>query len=150
MNNSSFEQELARSGRLVYTNVGTSMLPMLRPRRDLLIVEPRPQGRCKRYDVVLYKRPTGQYVLHRILKVRKEDYVLCGDNRAIAEPGVQEDWIFGILTGFVRDGKTLSVNNLWYRCYVHLWCDFFVIRAGIIRLLAVIERGRQKHEKKDR
>lgn len=145
-----FEEELRRHGRLIYTNVGTSMLPMLRQRRDLIIVEPRPQGRCRRYDVVLYKRPSGQYVLHRILKVRKQDYVLCGDNRAIPEYGVQEDWILGVLTGFVRDGKQISVMDWRYRCYVHLWCDFFWLRAGVIRLRAVIERGKRKHEKKYR
>ena len=149
MNEVTYQQELQRSGHLIYTNVGDSMMPMLRQKRDLLIIEPRPRGRCRRYDVVLYQRPSGQYVLHRIMKVRKKDYVLCGDNRMIKEYGVQEDWIFGILTGFVRDGTRISVTDWRYRCYVHLWCDFFWIRAGVIYLRAVMQRGKQKYEKKE-
>ena len=68
-----FEEELNRTGRLIYTNVGDSMLPLIRQGRDLLIIE-KPHGRLKKYDIPLYRRDSGQYVLHRILKVRRNDY----------------------------------------------------------------------------
>lgn len=77
---STFEQELAKNGKLIYYNVGDSMLPLIRQGRDLLEIVPKPAGRLHRYDVPLYRRSSGQYVLHRILKVRPQDYVLCGDN----------------------------------------------------------------------
>lgn len=136
---STFEEELARKGRLIYTNVGDSMLPLLRQNRDLLILEP-PQGRLKKYDVPLYKRDSGQYVLHRILRVRRDDYVLCGDNRWQREYGVTDRHIIGVLTGIVRDGKELSVRDLKYRCYVHLWCDFFPLRAFLLRAVHYLKR----------
>lgn len=129
---STFEEQLAEHGRLVYTNVGDSMWPLLRQHRDLLIIE-RVEGRLKKYDVPLYRRDSGQYVLHRILKVREKDYVICGDNRWCREYGIEDRHILGVLTGVVRDGKEISVTNGWYRAYVHLWCDFFPIRAFIIR-----------------
>lgn len=134
-----FEEELAEHGRLIYTNVGDSMMPMLRERRDLLIIE-RPDGRLKKYDVPLYKRDSGQYVLHRILKVREKDYVLCGDNRYGREYGITDRHIIGVLTGFVRDGKTHSVTDWRYRVYVHLWCDFFWFRAAVLKARAVLRR----------
>ena len=34
-----FEEVLEREGRLVYTNVGISMLPLLRQGKDLFVVE---------------------------------------------------------------------------------------------------------------
>ena len=80
MNSSSFEEILEKEGRLIYTNVGTSMLPLIRQGKDLLIIEP-PDGRLKKYDIPLYRRDSGQYVLHRVLKVREQDYVLCGDHQ---------------------------------------------------------------------
>ncbi len=132
MSKSSYEEELEQKGKLVYTNVGSSMLPLLRQRRDLVIIEKRPVGRCKKYDVVLYRRPSGQHVLHRILKVRKNDYVICGDNRRVREFGVPDEWIIGVLTGVVRDGKQIHVTDWKYRLYTHLWCDFFWIRAALI------------------
>lgn len=137
--NSTFEQELEKNGRLVYTNVGDSMMPLLRQRRDLIIIE-KPKGRLKKYDVPLYKRTSGQYVLHRILKVRQNDYVICGDNRYRREFGVTDEQIIGVLTGFVRDGKTFSTDNKGYKVYVHLWCDFYWIRAFVIRSRTFISR----------
>lgn len=136
---STFEEELARTGRLIYTNVGDSMMPLLRQNRDLLIVE-QPKGRLKKYDVPLYKRDSGQYVLHRILKVRREDYVICGDNRWQREYGITDRHIIGVLTGIVRDGKEISVQDRKYRCYVHLWCDFFYVRACILRVTHFLKR----------
>ena len=80
MSEQTFEQVLEEQGTLVYTNVGNSMLPLIREGRDLIILK-KPEGRLKKYDVPLYKRDSGQYVLHRVLKVRESDYVICGDNR---------------------------------------------------------------------
>ena len=132
MNKSTYEEELEKNGRLIYTNVGDSMMPLLRQRRDLVIIEKRPEGRCRKYDVVLYRRPNGKHVLHRILKVRKNDYVICGDNRRVREFGVPDEWIIGVLTGVVRDGRQINVTDRRYRLYAHLWCDFFWIRAALI------------------
>ena len=74
-----YEAELGARGIIIHTNKGVSMMPLLREDRDVMIIE-RVTGRLKKYDVPLYKRPNGQYVLHRILKVREKDYVICGDH----------------------------------------------------------------------
>lgn len=139
MKKSTFEQEIQKSGKLIYTNVGNSMMPFIRQGRDILIIS-KVNGRLKRYDVPLYKRDSGQYVLHRILKVRKDDYVICGDNRYVKEYGINDSHIIGVLTAVIRNGKEIPVTDYKYRIYVHLWCDFFSIRAGIIRIKQFIER----------
>lgn len=124
---------------MIYTNVGDSMMPIIRQNRDLLIIE-KVNGRLKKYDVPLYKRDSGQYVLHRILKVRKNDYVICGDNRWNKEYGITDRHIIGVLTGIVRDGKTISVKDKKYRLYVHLRCDLFYVRAFILRVKKYLKR----------
>jgi hypothetical protein len=134
MNNSTYEEQLRLHGRLIYTNVGDSMMPLLRQNRDLMVIERRPPERCKKYDAVLYRRPNGKYIMHRILKVRQDDYILCGDNRWQRETGVQDSWIMGVLTGVIRDGKEISVTDWRYRLYVHLWCDLFYLRGGLLWL----------------
>ena len=100
-----YEEYLDRYPRLVRTNVGVSMLPLLRQGRDLFIVEKRGPGRLRAGDVVLYRRPPDKYVLHRIVKVRAEDYVILGDNCVGREYGVTDGDILGVMTGFVRSGK---------------------------------------------
>ena len=134
MADSTFEEQLAKHGKLVYTNKGDSMMPLIKQDRDLLIIEPV-RGRLKKYDVPLYRRDSGQYVLHRILAVRPHDYVICGDNRWAKEYGIADRHIIGVLTAVVRNGKEVSVTDPKYRLYVHLWCDLFPVRAVLVHAL---------------
>ena len=145
MQKSTFEQELEKNGKLIYVNKGDSMMPLIRQGRDLLIIEKPPKKRrLRKYDVPLYRRDSGQYVLHRILQVRKNDYVICGDNRWEKEYGITDRHIIGVLMGIVRNGKTLSVKDKKYLLYVHIWCDFFPIRAFIVHAVRAVKRRLKK------
>ena len=130
---SDFRSELQKHGKIIYTNVGDSMMPLIKQGRDVIIISKKPNGRLKKYDIPLYQRDSGQYVLHRILKVRKNDYVICGDNRWNPETKISDRHIIGVLTGIIRDGKEIPLSSVKYRMYVHLWCDCFPVRAFIIR-----------------
>lgn len=138
-NYSRYEDELSRHGKIIQRNHGISMLPLIRQNRDVMIIE-RPTGRLKRYDCPLYKRADGKYVLHRILKVRERDYVICGDNCTKREYGITDTDIIGVLTGVIRDGKVLSVSDKKYRLYCHLWCDLFYLRVAVLSVKSVILR----------
>jgi len=128
-----YEEVLQRDGKLVYKNRGTSMLPLIRENRDLIIIKKKGKERCKKYDVVLYKRNSGQYVLHRILKVCKDDYVIAGDHCTYKEHGITDSQVLGVLTAVVRDGKTVNTTDKRYLIYSHIWCDFYYIRVLILK-----------------
>ena len=98
----------------------------------------------KKYDILLYRRDSGQYVLHRVLKVRRDDYVICGDNRWKCEYGITDRHVIGVLTAIIRDGKEIPMCDGRFRLYAHLWCDLFPLRAGILRCLSVMKRGRRR------
>lgn len=129
----SFEEELAKSGKLVYTTVGVSMNPMIKQDRDISIIS-RPEGRLKKYDVALYKRPNGQYVLHRVVKVRENDYVILGDNCASKEYGITDSQILGVLTSLRRNGKELDLNSFGYKFYVRARYAHYPVRVIISKL----------------
>ena len=134
-----FEDVLARYGKLVYPNKGVSMRPLLRQGRDLMVIERKGPEPCKKYDAVLFKRPSvsgpDAYVLHRILRVNDDgSYWIVGDNCFTGDT-VREDQILGTLRAVVRDGKkTVSVTSPAYRAYVSLWCDFYPLRFALLRL----------------
>ena len=113
----SFEDYLDQYGSLTYTNVGVSMMPLLRQGKDLFTVRKKGKERCRKGDVVLYKRPPDRYVLHRIIEVRPDDYVILGDNCIAMEKGIRDEDIIGVLTSFVRDGKEHSIDEAGYRLY---------------------------------
>lgn len=129
MNKSTYEQELREKGCLIYTTTGMSMRPFLRSGKDLMVIEAKKEGRCRVRDVVLYRRTSGKYVLHRIMAVRKDDYVLCGDNCWQLEPGIRDDQILGVLTAVIREGKRTEVSEFSYRAKVFAWWLFYPVRA---------------------
>lgn len=130
----SFEAELERSGYITYTNVGISMLPLLRENRDVMRIERIPWKCC---DAVLFRRPgvtgRGRYIVHRILRVNPDGSCwIVGDNMTEGET-VQPGDILGVLTGVYRDGRMLELNALGYRLYVALWCRPWPLRFAVLR-----------------
>ena len=119
-----FEEELNRSGSIIFTNVGGSMRPLIREGKDVMYIK-RADGEIKKYDVVLFVRPNivgrGHYVLHRIIKINKDgSYWIVGDNCLDGET-VSRDNIIGVLNAVVRNGKTIKTSDFSYKLYVLFW-----------------------------
>ena len=140
-------QQLETGGVVVHTNKGTSMMPLLRENRDLMVIRKRGAGRFHKYDAVLFLRDNGEYVLHRILRVNPDSYWIVGDN-CISGETVREEQVLGILTEIQRDGKTISVTSKGYVAFVRVWCFLFPLRAvwlrgaGLLRALGRKITGR--------
>lgn len=102
----------------IYPN-GTSMLPMIRQGIDSVELSPV-SGALKKYDLPLYQRAGGQYVLHRIVKVG-QTYTCIGDNQTAYEPGISQEQILAVVTGFYRKDKYRSVKSPDYWLYCRFW-----------------------------
>lgn len=139
----SFEKYLDTNGYLLYTNVGVSMLPLLRQKRDIIEIRKVGTDRCKKYDVVLYKRG-DKYILHRILKVLPDGYIIAGDHNTIVEKDIKDKNILGVMTRVIRNGKSITPDNLLYKLYVHLWCDIYPVRMMILKIKAFMGRVLRK------
>lgn len=113
-------QEALSAGRTVQLSPrGTSMLPMLRQGIDSVVLSPVPET-LRKYDLPLYRRENGKYVLHRIIDV-EGIYTCMGDNQFSREPGIRHDQMIAVVTAFYRDGKKYSVSNPGYRLYCRIW-----------------------------
>lgn len=114
-----FREQLESGASVRFSPRGVSMLPMLRQGRDSVVLSPLPD-RLKKYDVVLYRRDDGKYVLHRIVKIGKT--ITCiGDNQFILEAGLRRDQMIGVVSAFYRDERRISVKTWGYRFYRCLW-----------------------------
>ncbi len=98
---------------------GISMLPMLRQGIDNVILSPLPE-KLKKYDIPLYQRSDGQYVLHRIVKVG-QTYTCIGDNQFQLEPGLRRDQMIAVVTAFSRGKTQYSVHSPAYWLYCRVW-----------------------------
>lgn len=112
---------------------GISMRPLLvwgRDTVDLIKCENPKKG-----DIIFYLRDNGQFVLHRIVGVDENGYILCGDNQWHLEYRISDRHIIAVVTSITRKGKTFDMTNVTYRIYSNLWMALLPLRKIIIPLV---------------
>ena len=140
-------QYLQENKVLTYSNVGVSMMPLLKQGRDTFTVTEKAaylgkkgEKRFKAGDVVLYHRPPNKYVLHRIIEVRPDGYVILGDNCIAKEYGIKDEDIMGIMTAYSRKGKNHTVDEPGYLRYTHRMLTQYPVRVFFQRIVFKAKR----------
>ena len=124
-------RETLQSGKAFsFPSKGVSMRPMLNT-GDLVTIE-KLNRQLKKGDIVLYKRPNGQFILHRVrrIKNKKGMFYSVGDHQFRVEKNVDMNSIIGILTSYKKKGKDKEYNlkSVRYKIYKLL------VRISFIRL----------------
>lgn len=141
---SNIEQLLYENHPVQFHPTGYSMYPMFVPGRDEAIVIPISKKRLKRGDVVLYRRDESILVLHRICRITKKGIYLVGDNQTILEGPLRPDQMKGVLSAFVRNGRTISVRNPLYFISARIWLTLRPVRRPfqlIVKYLKQLKHG---------
>ena len=112
-------EQLAAGRSVRFSPRGTSMLPMLRQGIDKVVLSPLPEH-LKKYDLPLYQRENGQYVLHRIIDAG-ETYTCTGDNQFDLETGLLREQMIAQVTSYTRGGRENPVTAWHYRLYCRVW-----------------------------
>ena len=89
---------------------GISMLPTIVGGRDTVTIA-KPTNKLKKFDIILYRRKSGQFVLHRIIDLDGDGYILCGDNEVYPEKNIEQNQIIGVVTRYTRKGKIIEVDS---------------------------------------
>ncbi len=110
---------LAAGKSFRFSPKGTSMLPMLREGTDSVLLSPVPE-KLRKYDIPLYRRENGKFVLHRIIETG-ETFTCIGDNQFVFESGIHSEQIIAVVSGFYRGEKFHSVNEAGYKIYCRFW-----------------------------
>lgn len=121
-------EKLDMGGTVTFTPRGSSMLPMLRNGKDVVVLS-KPKGRLRIYDVPLYRRSDGSFVLHRVVGCQDDgSYIMCGDNQFVKEHGIKDSDVIAVMTSFYRKGKSYTADSFSYRAYVSFWCHTRLFR----------------------
>lgn len=136
------EEQLSCGKTVTFGPKGTSMLPLIRQGVDKVVLK-KFEAPLKKYDIPLYRRADGSFILHRVVKVDKDKtYIMSGDNQTALERGVTDDQILGVVSGVYRGDKFISCKSFSYRIYcralffIKLWRKSLlrrVIRGGMRR-----------------
>ena len=127
-----FEEVLEKDGELFFTNVGYSMYPLIKQREDILHIVK--SDTYKKGDIILYKSEVDHYVLHRILKIKKDTIVCAGDYNYFKDKPISKDKVLGLLVAIKKkDGKEIDLSRdkkarkFWYTNFFHIKAFFQLI-----------------------
>ena len=131
MNTISIEEAIIRDGEILFAPTGHSMEPFIQAGRDFVRVKKKDHlTQCKRMEAILFMRPDGNYVLHRILDVKPGGYWVAGDNCTWGEP-VADCQVLGIVTQIIRNKHIIDVHRKTYVASIYVWYIFWMIRYNI-------------------
>lgn len=120
-------EKLKLGGKVRFTPTGISMLPMLRDRKDAVVLEPL-SHEPEKYEIFLYKRKNGAFVLHRMIGKNEKGLIFRGDHQYRDEMGICPEDIIGIVTGFTRKGKSYQMEDMIYQIYARVWVNSVSLR----------------------
>lgn len=128
----SIRECLDKTGKYTGLTMGTSMRPIIHQQRDNIIVVKNTE-RLKKYDIAVYQLKSGKYVMHRVVEVYDDHYIIIGDNLKEREY-VTDDMVCGRLIGYYRKGKKYidCDNNKLYKLYSRVWVALLPIRPLFI------------------
>ncbi len=110
------KEQIEAGGTVRFMPKGTSMLPMLRQGIDSVVLTKKPD-RLKKYDLPLYRRENGQFVLHRVVDVTSDGYTMCGDNQIEREYKVDDAQILAVAKGYFRGDEYIDCTDKKYLKY---------------------------------
>lgn len=115
---------------------GNSMLPFLIHNRDSVTLC-RPDSALKVGDIVLYQRPGGEYILHRVCRVTAEGIFCVGDAQQLVEGPLPPDCVSARASAVCRKGKTLAPGDAMWEFFEHVWIRMIPCRHAIMRLYGI-------------
>lgn len=139
------EEELSKHESCATNTVGVSMRPLFKTHRDVVVLK-KATGELKKYDVALYTDKVGRYILHRIIGIKEDHYVIRGDNTYVKEY-VPKERVIAYMVSFNRNGKHHIVEEVGYKLYGRVWNFLYPVRFLFHKFFALVRKIKRKAEK---
>ena len=120
---------------------GNSMAPFLVHGRDTVYLA-KLTRKVKKGDVLLYRRNSGAYILHRVYKIDKDSYTMVGDAQTWLESGIKDAQIIAVMTSALRKGKMQTAGSFWWEFFEKLWIRIVPLRPTLMKLYTCIKGGK--------
>ena len=143
--------QLNEGGSVRFKPKGTSMLPTLRQGLDEVVIT-KLQGKPRKLDILFYRRENGQFVLHRLQKIKNGSYIIRGDHQFEYEYGITDENIIGVVTQIHRDGAVIKRGTIKFNLYGSLGALSYrtkyrlrkIVPAFLRRLVCLLKK-KSKH-----
>lgn len=137
------ESMLSQGEQVTLQISGDSMRPMLKPRRDAVVLAPLTHWPARKGDILFFysMRAASGYALHRVVRVTPEGVYMNGDAQNWIEGPIPREMVLAIAIAFIRKGKPVSIQNPLYKLYVFLWRSTRRVRFQLFALWRKIKRS---------
>ena len=118
---------------------GSSMTPFLAHGRDTVYLS-KAKDPLTRGDMVLYRRDSGNYILHRIYRVEQGSFTMVGDAQTWLEPGIRRNQILARVTAVRRKGKLLQKGSFLWDFFEKVWIRVVPLRPAVMAGYALLKK----------
>lgn len=137
-------RELTEEGKEVSLLIaGSSMSPFLIHERDYICFK-KPERELRKGDMVFYQRKTGQFVMHRIWKVKSEGFYIVGDAQTEIEGPVEREQIFAIVTRVKRKDKWIKTGDFWWEFFEKVWINLVPVRRVLVWAYGIVYKVKKR------
>lgn len=137
-------RDIAEEGKVVSMLIaGSSMAPFLCHNRDYIYFT-KPDREPRRGDMVFYQRDSGQYVMHRVYKVKPDGFYMVGDGQTQIEGPLRRNQIFALITQVKRKGKLICPGDFWWEFFEHVWIRIVPLRGAVTALYGIFAGKRRR------
>lgn len=113
-------KEQIEGKKIVYLTVsGNSMKPFFIDQKTIVTLEKITKP-LKKKDIVFYQNYNGQFILHRIISIKKNCIIIRGDALTKKEYLDYTNMI-AIVTSYKNVNKEIKTSSFWYKRRVGLW-----------------------------
>ncbi|MBQ8605592.1 MAG: S24/S26 family peptidase [Clostridia bacterium] len=105
---------------------GASMLPTIKEGDKVYLCK---SGELHKYDIVLFTKPDGKAILHRLIGKDKDGYIFRGDSQSVKEKGITPENVVAKVAFVERNGKKIKTSGF-----------LFYLRSFVVLHLKYIKR----------
>ena len=131
------EAIVSQGGSFTLTVTGGSMVPTLRHLKSTVVLV-KPDD-LRPGDIVFFRRKTGAYILHRILRVRGTELTVNGDAQSWTET-VDISQVIAKAASYTTCGRTYTCGTPSQQAYHHLWHLTRPLRPMLLKAYSALKK----------
>ncbi len=135
----SYRSLLETVDRLPLRVSGSSMSPFLVHDRDTVYLT-RPKGLPRVGDIVLYRRRSGAYILHRVCRAEGKHFCAVGDAQTEIECGLAAEQIIAVVCCAVRKGRRQAPGCFWWEFFEKVWVRVIPCRPALLGAYSILRK----------
>ncbi len=111
---------------------GKSMRPFILENKDQLVISP--PDNLRKGDIVLARIDGSRYVIHRIINIKENRFLLMGDGNLFGYEQCSREEIFGVVEYIIRNEQKICQRSIKARGLAFVWRMLLPFRHFIWKL----------------